>query len=680
MAAARERSTGRRGPRRAEPSSRELRLSTKVLVVVGLVLAAFTDDRQAGRIGDARNMILTSVALTTTGEIGLASGIERATVPRAEGDSVTMYGLGMALAQVPAAALAPHLERLVGPGASQTLFLLAPLVLCLVAAGAAGHAARSLGGGETGAAFAVLLASVASPLGAYGTLDLSEPLQAAALAVAFAGALASVRASSSRSALAGAALAGFSAGLAVLAKPNLLVVAPWALLPLLHDRDGAAGASRASRLGVAALAALPCLGTWAAFEYVRFGGLLRGYGGFSFSYPPLEGALRLLAGPNKGLLLFFPALAVAAFEAFRRVRAAAPAVGGTNRPGNPLEAAAALLPLAALWATAASWWAWHGVAGWGPRLLVPGIPGAAALAATAIARWPAARARAFMAAGIVLNALPLLQSAGPVSSYTGRLAAIRATPETAKRFVGTPPEAGPDGRVSIPGAFVVQEVPLASDFVVYPWFLGVRAESSAAAVARRLDRPPWRATRPDLVPETAPFPEPLARIVAPPLDFGFLGRSALGGTDPARGEAYAQALSVQVLRALQQRKLDRALDLGQRLYRISPRGEPAALLAEGYRLLGRHETLRAYLDSLPRDVRSTPPVFAVLALAARDVGEEAAARAYMERAAPGIGSRAAIEAASRPVSSWPKDYSGLISRDLPGGTTALPEGPAPPAR
>lgn len=680
MAAARDRLKGRRGPRRDESSPRGLRLSTKVLVVVGLVLAVFTDDRHAGRIGDARNMILTSVALTTTGEIGLARDIERATVPRAEGDAVTRYGLGMALAQVPAAALAPYLERAAGPGASQTLFLLAPLVLTLVAAGAAGHAARSLGAGEQGAAFAVLLASLGSPLGSYGTLDLSEPLQAAALAVTFAGSLASVRASSPRSGLSAAALAGFSAGLAVLTKPNLIVVAPWALLPLLGGRVEIGGASRTSRLGVAALASLPCLGTWAFFELARFGGLFRGYGGESFSYPPLEGALRLLVGPNKGLLLFFPALAIAAIEAFRRIRSSTLAAAGANRHSAGLEVGAALLPLAALWAIAASWWAWHGVAGWGPRLLVPGIPGAAALAATAIARWPALRAQGFVTASIVLNALPLLQGAGPVSSYTSRLAAIRATPRTAMRFVSSPPETGPDGRVSIPGAFVVQEVPGASDFVVYPWLLGVRAEGSVTEVSRRLGQPPWSAARPELVPETVPFPEPLARIVAPPLGFGFLGRSALGGTDPARGEAYTQALSIQVLRALQQRKLDRGLDLAQRLYRISPRGEPAALVAESYRLLGRHETLRAYLDSLPRDVRSTPPVFAVLALAARDVGEEAAARAYMERAAPGIGTPAAIEAASRPVSAWPKDYSGLISRGASGVTPALPSGQVQPAR
>ena len=625
-------------------------------------------------------MILTSVALTTTGEIGLARDIERATVPRAEGDAVTRYGLGMALVQVPAAALAPYLERAAGPGASQTLFLLAPLALTLVAAGAAGHAARSLGAGESGAAFAVLLASLGSPLGSYGTLDLSEPLQAATLAIALASSLASVRASNPRSELSAAALAGFSTGLAVLTKPNLIVVAPWALLPLLGGRGEAGGASRTSRLGVAALASLPCLGTWAFFEFARFGGLFRGYGGESFSYPPLEGALRLLVGPNKGLLLFFPALAIAAIEAFRRVRASALAERGPTRHAAALEVAAALLPLAALWAIAASWWAWHGVAGWGPRLLVPGISGAAALAATAIVRWPAKRARAFVAASIVLNALPLLQSAGPVSSYTSRLAAIRATPRTAQRFVNAPPEAGRDGLVPIPGAFVVQEVPSASDFVVYPWFLGVRAEGSPAEVARRLGRPPWSASRPELIPETVPFPVSLARIVAPPLGFGFLGRSALGGADPARGEAYTQALSIQVLRALQQRKLDRALDLAQRLYRISPRGEPAALVAETYRLLGQHETLRAYLDSLPRAVRSTPPIFAVLALAARDVGEEAAARAYMERAAPGVGTPAAIEAASQPVSSWPKDYSGLISREAPGVTPALPTGRAQPPR
>ena len=641
----------------------------KALLLAGIVTALLLDDRQAGKIGDALQMIRPAVSLATTGEIGVSRDIQRDAVARQGGDATSRYGIGMTIAQVPAAVLAPVAERAFGPGASQTLFCLAPFAFGLLAAWAAGRIAAALGAGERGQAMAVLLASLGSPLGAYAAVDLSESLQAAALATALAFSLGARRERAARAGLRRAVAAGFAAGIAVLTKPALVAVAPFALLPLLARAREATGAGIVARAAAAAGGAIPVLAAAAWLEVSRFGSLFGGYEGLGFTYPFLLGAVQLLLGPVKGLVLFFPALLAAVVEAARRMRSGE----ASAMPGEPaarrLEAAAALLPLAALLAIAASWWAWSGVAGWGPRLLVPGLPGAAALAAVLLERWPARRARAFVGGSIALNALGLLQSPVPVFLVTGRLASTAVPPEIARRFVPVPESAG-GGPVLVNGSLLIHEQPLASDFVTHAWLLRVRAVPGPAARARLLDAPPWISARPDLRPVHAPHAPPVAAALAPPLSPGFLGRSLLlRGEDPARGDAYGRALADQVLRAQQQRRLDRALRLATLLWELGPRRDSAALLAESYRLLGRHETLRAFLESIPPEVGRTAPVYAVLALAARDVGETEAARAYLERAA-GLGAPGVKRALESDVGGWPPDFATLLA--APGGPPVGP--------
>lgn len=645
----------------------------KALLAVAIVASAFADDRRVGRIGDARQVIETAVGMVTTGELGVARGIGDETIPRPGGDASARYGLGMSVAQVPAAALAPSFESAFGPGGSQSLFLLAPILFGLLAAGAAGRAARLLGAGERGQAIAVLLASLGSPLGGYFTSDLSEPLQAACLAGAFVAALESRRQETRRRSLVWAVAGGLCAGAAVLTKSNLVAVAPFALLPLVGSLRNPFGASRAARVAAAAAGSAPLLGLWVATEFARFGGLVKNYGGYGFSYPFVEGAFRLLVLPNKGLFLFFPALAIALVEVVRRLRAGVQPDGTIPETGGiRLEALAGLLPLAALLAMAAPWWAWHGIGGWGPRLLVPGLPAVAALAACALERMSPSRQRVFVAASIALNALPLLESPAPVSAYITRLGPVRVAPEVTRRFPRYVDPAAPGTTDLVPGVFVLAEVPLAADHVVYAWFLWARSGGDAPERARRLGLPPWRSARPDLAMIPGVLTPHFAASVAPPLGFGFLGRSITVRSDPWGGRAYARALANQVFRAQQQRRLDRALDLSTRLLGISPLPEPVALVAESYRLLGRHETLRSFLDSLPPEVRGTPPVFAVLALAARDVGEIEAARAYMGRAED-IGTPAVRRALVREPAEWPPDFASLmaderlsVEADLPG--------------
>ena len=125
------------------------------LIAVAVVLALTADDRHAGKVSDGREVIGTAVAIVETGGIGIAKGAPRA-VDRGD-DAVSRYGLGASVAQVPAALLAPLVERRLGPGTSQPLFLLAPFLAVLLAAGAAGSVARLAGGAPAAPADLVVL-------------------------------------------------------------------------------------------------------------------------------------------------------------------------------------------------------------------------------------------------------------------------------------------------------------------------------------------------------------------------------------------------------------------------------------------------------------------------------------------------------------------------------------------
>ncbi|MGE5360928.1 MAG: hypothetical protein ACM3NQ_18070, partial [Bacteroidales bacterium] len=329
-----------------------------VLAVVAIVLLGTIDDRHVGGCADERQIIWTAVAITETGQLAQARGDDFSFVT-ADGRAVSRYGMGMTLAQIPAAFLAPSVEGWLGPGSSQPLFLIAPLALVLAAAWFAGLAAQYLGCGGRGRALAVVLCAVGSPLGAYAAVGASESLQAASLAGAYACALGSCAATDDRTAGRRALLAGVCASCAVLAKSSLILVAPAALLPLLASSPSASS-SRASR---ALLGFMPGGVLWMAFELIRFGRPFASYPGEGFTHPFVDGLWRLLIGPNTGIALFFPAVLIVAWFFARQ------SVNG--RSDDILKVAGAVLPLIVLVILAAPWWAWHGVWGWGPRLVVP---------------------------------------------------------------------------------------------------------------------------------------------------------------------------------------------------------------------------------------------------------------------------------------------------------------------
>jgi len=460
----RSRSSGREGKGRSRPAvegTAERRRAPTDRVLLGavlgtlLLLALVADDRHVGLIADGRQMIRTAVALAETGEIGQARGRDF-TIERPAGDAVSRFGMGTSLLQVPAAWAASRLEASRGPGASQALFLALPWLAVGAAAAAAGALARRLGGGSPEVVAAVLLASVASPLGSYAQLEFSEPVQVAALTLGLAAALAAARSEAPRPGLEIAA--GFAAGFAVLTKSSLVVAAPAVLLPLFAPGDRGRSARALVR---AAAGALPPLGLWAAFELARFGRLFGGYSDDRFTHPWFDGLWRLLVGPNRGLLLFWPALALF-FWAGARYRGAWLATPAARAWWG------ALWVLTAQLAVAAGYWGWHGMEGWGPRLVLAAIPLLAPFAA--LAPGPARRTLLGATVGVclVLNLPPLLQHPTPVATYEMNLAWPTLRPEEVADFPFYARATTPAGEPTVIPFARLELEPAANPWRLYP--------------------------------------------------------------------------------------------------------------------------------------------------------------------------------------------------------------------
>lgn len=222
-------------------------------------------------------------------------------------------------------------------------------------------------------------------------------------------------------------LAGGGLGVALLARLNNAIVAPFLgllLLAYLWRRHGRRWPAWPGPIALFALPVLAALAVAAWYNWFRFGSpLTTGYlPEERFATPFFEGFYGLLLSPGKGLFWYNPLLvaAVAAWPAFyRRFRAEA------------LLAAAVVLANVAFYAPWYLWWAGHG---WGPRFLVAVLPFAAlplAAAFEAAARRPRAsegRGRGAVAAGLVLLAVlgVAVQVAGVAVDYNLYLDDIHA--------------------------------------------------------------------------------------------------------------------------------------------------------------------------------------------------------------------------------------------------------------
>lgn len=610
------------------------------LGIVALVLAGTADERVFGLITDGQIMTRTAYSMTELGEIGIAQGHVVNEV-RPAGDAVTRYGMGPSLLRTVPVVLSGPWERAFGVGSSQTLFVLSQLLLVLLACWGAAGVARSLGAGDAGARRAALSAGISSPLWAYAASDFAEPMQAAAVTGAFALALASRAAGeATRKAIWLPLGAGLLAGVALLSKSVFVVLLPAVVLVVAWPREGRLGVRR----GVLSIAGwLPLFGAWLAFEVVRFGRPFAGYEDEHFNHPLFDGLWRLTVGPNKGLLVYFPLGLLALLGLARLVR----------------RDRAAFLGLAGFCGfvllSTAAWWSWDGAAGWGPRLLVPVVPLLAAAAAAASVTLPAFVFWALFSVGTAVNAVGALQPDGPTTWYYMVLERRVLTEAEAKGYAPYSYTRAADGRILLGPWFDVSNHAGLSQIRVSAWLLSKRL--LGGDLKKTLATPPWRTDvegqKVAFRPEEA-IPASALVFLTTPFRWPYLGMSLT--RDPKAADtvlSYVDCVYDQALRGQDLRDGERAVRYAEKLKALVPGPQALVALAEGLRIAGRREEFVRLVRETPREQKSLPEFGVVLALFARDTGDEANARRVLEmvlRAAP----RPEYQAlAARPMSDWP---------------------------
>lgn len=661
-------------PRRAPPA----RNRTLLVVTAGVlvVLAGTAEERTFGTVSDEQQMLYSAVSMATFGEIGIGRG-QIFGVPRSGGDAVSPYGMGLSLLEVLPALLARPWEKTFGEHSSQTFFVFLQVLLVTGAAALAGLLARALGAGRSGEGLGVVAAALASPLWAYTGCGFSEPLQALCFAGTAASALlAALRDDGGETAAARrlAALAGFSAGFALLTKSVNVLFAGLLMLPLLFDGEGRLAPGRRLRLVSAAAlgGAVPAL-AWLAFEVVRFGRPFSSYASQRFTHDLLDGLWRLLVGPNKGLLLYFPLLPVAVaglvlLARGRGTRAAAVALGAT---------------VAGVWALHAGWWAWDGSHGWGPRFLVPVVPLLAAAAGVAADRSRLLRRAALALAGlgVLVNLLGVLQTEAASGHYVATTGGVRVSREEFERYPLAFREATGQQEPVLPRNQVARSETAFAPIRLHWFLLRQRvAASSAADAARRLEEAPWLATHPDARPRIragAPVMTtvtPLDNYLVAPFRWPHLGAAMArreGDPPGTFNNAFRNGLADQVFRSLDVGRPGRAAPLAAFLHEQLPSGYTAAIYAECMRAAGRRDEARAFLRTLPDRARLSPAVNLVQALMARDDGNAEAARAYMEEAGRRLRTPALVRALGMPPSDWPAALRSFLT-DVPGAGAPVP--------
>lgn len=153
-----------------------------------------------------------------------------------------------------------------------------------------------------------------------------------------------------------ASWAGAAFGMAMLIRPQFVVLAPLLVLYLLvaHGR-------RAALLSLPPLAV--ALAIVLGYDYIRFGNITNtGYDGKEgFTTPILKGSFGLLFRPSKSLFLFAPA----------SLLIPAALIDGWRSRRN-LTVLLSLFFLATF-VMSATWFSWEGGWSWGPRLLLPAL-------------------------------------------------------------------------------------------------------------------------------------------------------------------------------------------------------------------------------------------------------------------------------------------------------------------
>jgi hypothetical protein len=282
------------------------------------------------------------------------------------------YGLGMSLLFAPLYLLGEHTGGNPVTWAMATnAFVFAATVLVLY------WLALTLGGTRRQAVATALLTGFGTLLLPFTSTGFSE------LGVAFAVALGLVGLSLCRSRPAvGPLLAGIASGVAVLMRwDSLVVVVPFLLAgvaftrrwvplatgPTRHWRfDRAVIEKTARELAFFLLGVLPFAAVVAWYNTLRFGAPWRGgYAGQGFTHSWVPGAFGLLLSPGVGLIWYVPLILIAV---------AGWALAWRHTTVLVVVAVALLVGRIVFYA---AWWDWSGMITWGPRLLVPAMPGLA---------------------------------------------------------------------------------------------------------------------------------------------------------------------------------------------------------------------------------------------------------------------------------------------------------------
>ncbi|MGH7898207.1 MAG: hypothetical protein ACREQQ_09650, partial [Candidatus Binatia bacterium] len=302
----------------------------------------------------------------------------------------------------------------------------------------------------------------------YAHVDSSEALQAFALT---ASAYCLVRARRDARSEAGLFAAGALLALAVAAKVTNLVLVPWFVLYVLVADTGRIRSWKNLAILSAPLA-VGCV-SLGLYNFWRFGAWLdTGYdlSRERFDRPLGIGALSLLASPQFGLLVFFPAASLGVFglrEAFTKFRC---------------EALLAVAVVVTLLLVHARWWAFWGM-NWGPRFLVPAIP-LLSLFLLPVAADGRRLARAAVLAAALIGAA--VQSLSVAVSFFPQVWVVHE-------------ELGLGAREGL-----VRD-PRLAPLRIAAWHVGLAAERAhdPGKLGERIANPPWRSTRPWRDPDRA---------------------------------------------------------------------------------------------------------------------------------------------------------------------------------
>jgi hypothetical protein len=265
-----------------------------------------------------------------------------------------------------------------------------------------------------------------------------------------------------------------------------------------------------------------------------------------------------------------------------------------------------------------------------------------------------------IAVSILLNAPGSWQNAAPVTMFASSCEWPEGDTAFAQSLAAYARRTDGDVRYRVAPDQVLETIPQASPFVVYPWFAMATSGDDQQEMTRRLQSPPWIEARPDIRCGENLSPDFVSRLKRrrgwPVWGRGF----SPDPSSPGFPGVYDEGLLDQVVRAEQLGRAEQALELARKLGALAPGGDADTHILESLRLLGRRSEAAEYLSSLPEARRSEPRINLVLALFERDAGNEQLARQLLSSVVGSLPGTPAARALSTPLQAWPRDLNAML--------------------